>query len=160
MSAPLRSVVAPSGGRHDGFASGPVRGKAIVMLATVRGRTDRMWWGTAVESPDPAAAVFYENLLGWPVVHQEPGTAVLKPPQDGVFVVFQRAEDYIPPTWPPASGRQRTMMHLDVQVDDLVAAVADAESLGAVLADVQPQANVRVMFDPDGRPFCLCQETD
>jgi Glyoxalase-like domain len=51
------------------------------------------------------------------------------------------------------------MMHLDVQVDDLDAAVADAERLGAELAKTQPKANVRVMFDPDGRPFCLCPES-
>jgi hypothetical protein len=41
------------------------------------------------------------------------------------------------------------MMHLDVQVDDLDGAVADAASLGAELAEIQPQANMRVMFDPD-----------
>lgn len=131
------------------------------MLVTVRGRTERMWWGTAVESPDPAAAAkFYESLLGWRVVHPEPGTTVLQPPQDGVFVVFQLAEDYVRPVWPPVPGQQRTMMHLDVQVDDLDDAVADAESLGAVVADTQAQANVRVMLDPDGRPFCLRQEND
>lgn len=42
----------------------------------------------------------------------------------------------------------------------LAAAVADAQRLGAELADTQPQANVRVMFDPDGRPFCPCQDSD
>jgi hypothetical protein len=56
-------------------------------------------------------------------------------------------------------GQRRTTMHFDVQADDLDAAVADAESLGAQLAEVQPQANVRVMFDPDGHPFCLCRES-
>jgi catechol 2,3-dioxygenase-like lactoylglutathione lyase family enzyme len=127
----------------------------------VRGRLGHMWWGTAMESPDPAAlAAFYSRLLDWPVVHQEPGTSVLKPPQESVFMVLQLAEDYVRPVWPPVTGHQRTMMHLDVQVDDLDAAVADAESLGAELAEIQPQANVRVMFDPDGHPFCLCREID
>ena len=43
------------------------------MIATVRGRAAEMWWGTAMETPDPAAAaVFYSSLLGWSVVHQEP----------------------------------------------------------------------------------------
>jgi catechol 2,3-dioxygenase-like lactoylglutathione lyase family enzyme len=126
----------------------------------MRGRAGNMWWGTAVESPDPAAAAaFYSKLLDWPVVHQDPGTSVLSPPQESVFVVFQLADDYVRPAWPPVVGQQRTMMHLDVQVDDLDAAVADAERLGAELAKTQPQANVRVMFDPDGRPFCLCQES-
>ena len=114
-----------------------------------------------MEPPDPAAlAAFYSGLLDWPVVHQEPGTSVLKPPQESVFMVLHLAEDYVRPVWPPVTGHQRTMMHLDVQVDDLDAAVADAESLGAELAEIQPRANVRVMFDPDGHPFCLCSEID
>lgn len=51
-------------------------------------------------------------------------------------------------------------MRFDIQVGDLDAAVAGTESLGAAMADTQPQANVRVMFDPDGRPFCRYQESD
>ena len=98
-----------------------------------------MWWGTAMESPDPAALA--------PVV------ATVR------RLVGQIAEDYVRPVWPPGPGQQRAMMHLDVQVDDLDAATADAESLGAELAEIQFQANVRVMFDPDGHPFCLCRET-
>jgi hypothetical protein len=27
--------------------------------------------------------------------------------------------------------------------------------VGAVLAEVQPQDDVRVLFDPSGHPFCL-----
>lgn len=127
----------------------------------VRGRSGDMWWGTAIESSDPAAlAGFYSRLLDWQIVHEEPGTSVLKPPQDSVFMVFQLAADYVRPVWPPESGRQRAMMHLDVQVDNLDEAVADAEGLGAELATSQPQANVRVMLDPDGHPFCLCREVD
>lgn len=127
----------------------------------MRGRSEHMWWGPAIESPNPAAlATFYSSLLGWPIVQQEDGTSVIKPPQESVFLVFQAADDYVRPVWPSVTGQQRTMMHLDFQVDDLDAAVADAERLGAKLADSQPQANVRVMFDPDGHPFCLCREID
>lgn len=75
-------------------------------------------------------------------------------------MVFQLAEDYVRPVWPPMPGQQRAMMHLDVQVDDLEGAVADAVSLGAEPVQTQPQANVRVMVDPDGHPFCLCREID
>jgi len=115
-----------------------------------------MWWGTAIEAPDPTAlAAFYSGLLDWPVVHEEPGTAVVKPPQDSVFMVFQLAEDYVPPVWPPVPGQQHTMMHLDLQVEDLDAAVADAVALGARVAEFQPQDNVRVLLDPAGHPFCL-----
>jgi len=113
----------------------------------------------ALEAPDPAAlAGFYSRLLDWPVVHEEPGTAIVKPPQDHVYVVFQQADGYVPPTWPPAADAQRTMMHIDVEVADLDMAVEDAVALGARLAEHQPQDHVRVMFDPAGHPFCLCRD--
>jgi hypothetical protein len=50
------------------------------------------------------------------------------------------------------------MMHFDFQVGDLDSAVADAVALGARVADVQPQDNVRVLLDPAGHPFCLCRD--
>jgi len=127
----------------------------------MRNRSTNSWWGTALEAPDPSAlAVFYSRLLDWPVVHEEPGTAILKPPQDNVYMVIQQADDYEPPVWPPTRGAQRTMMHIDVQVDDLDAAVEEAAEMGARLADFQPQEHVRVMFDPAGHPFCLCRDDD
>jgi hypothetical protein len=46
-------------------------------------------------------------------------------------------------------------MHLDIEVEDLDAAVEHAVSVGAVLADFQPQKDVRVCLDPAGHPFCL-----
>ena len=47
------------------------------------------------------------------------------------------------------------MLHFEIQVDDLEGAVEHAVSLGARVADYQPQANVRVLLDPAGHPFCL-----
>jgi catechol 2,3-dioxygenase-like lactoylglutathione lyase family enzyme len=118
-----------------------------------------MWWGAAIEAPDPGAlARFYSELLGWPVGHEEPGTAVLAVPGGSSFLVFQQATGYQPPAWPPEPGRQRPMMHLDFQVGDLEAAVAEALALGASLATSQPQENVRVLLDPAGHPFCLCRD--
>ena len=123
-------------------------------------RTAGMWWGPAIEAPDPAAlARFYTQLLGWPIVHEEPGTSVLGAP-GGAFVVFQLAEGYQRPVWPPVDGGQRPMMHLDFQVADLAEATAEAVALGATLADHQPQAKVRVLTDPAGHPFCLCLDDD
>ena len=56
----------------------------------MRGRAAGHWWGTAIEAPDPAAlAEFYSRLLDWPVIHDEPGTSIVKPPQDSVYMVFQ-----------------------------------------------------------------------
>ncbi|MFC6084276.1 VOC family protein [Sphaerisporangium aureirubrum] len=127
----------------------------------MRTRTDGMWWGTAIEAPDPGAlARFYSELLGWPIGHEEPGTAILTAPQGSVYVVFQQATGYRPPVWPPVDGAQRPMMHFDFQVGDLDSAVADAVALGATLATAQPQENVRVLLDPAGHPFCLCREED
>jgi hypothetical protein len=127
--------------------------------AGMRSRTQGMWWGAAIEAPDPGAlAMFYADLLGWPITHQEPGTTVLAAPGGSSFIVFQQATDYQPPAWPPVPGQQRPMMHLDVQVGDLDVAVADAIALGASLAGTQPQDNVRVLFDPAGHPFCLCRD--
>ena len=125
----------------------------------MRSRGKDMWWGTAIEAPDPAAlAEFYSQLLEWPIVHQEPGTSVMAAPRGSTFIVFQQAEGYAAPVWPPVDGQQRTMMHFDFQVGDLDSAAADAVALGARVAEDQPQQNVRVLLDPAGHPFCLCRE--
>lgn len=47
------------------------------------------------------------------------------------------------------------MAHLDLEVSDLDAAVADALARGATLAAHQPQPRVRVLLDPAGHPLCL-----
>ena len=127
----------------------------------MRSRTQGMWWGPAVEAPDPAAlGRFYAELLDWPIVHEEPGTTVLAALPGPSFLVFQQASGYVPPVWPPVEGQQRPMVHLDFQVGDLAEAVADAIALGASLAGTQPQEHVRVLLDPAGHPFCLVVEVD
>jgi len=126
----------------------------------MRSRIEGMWWGTAMEAPDPGAlAAFYSQLLDRPIVHEEPGTSVVAAAET-TYLVFHAAEGYVPPVWPPVEGQQRTMMHFDFQVGDLDSAVAEAVELGATVADHQPQENVRVLLDPAGHPFCLCLETD
>ena len=125
--------------------------------ARMRSRMKGMWWGTAIEAPDPSAlARFYSDLLGWPIGHEEPGTAILAAPEGPIYFVFQQANGYQAPVWPPVDGRQRPMMHLDFQVGDLDSAVAEAVALGATVASHQPQPHVRVLLDPAGHPFCLC----
>jgi hypothetical protein len=51
-------------------------------------------------------------------------------------------------------------MHLDLEVDDIDAAVAHAVAVGAELATHQPQSNVRVMLDPAGHPLCPYVDAD
>ena len=73
----------------------------------MRSRTQGMWWGPALEAPDPAAlARFYSDLIGWPVVYEEPGTTVLATSRDAaVNVVFQQA-DRLPAAGVAAGGRR------------------------------------------------------
>jgi catechol 2,3-dioxygenase-like lactoylglutathione lyase family enzyme len=111
---------------------------------------------TVLGAPDPQAlGAFYARLLGWTVVKNEPVWAMVRPPSGGTGLSFQHERDYVPPVWPPASGEQQMMSHLDIAVEDLEAGVAWAMDAGAKLADYQPQEHVRVMLDPAGHPFCL-----
>jgi catechol 2,3-dioxygenase-like lactoylglutathione lyase family enzyme len=100
-------------------------------------------------------ARFYSRLLDWPVETDEAGWVTLRDPAGGAALSFQTEKLYRRPRWPAAPGEQQMMTHLDIAVDDLPAAVDRAVSLGATVADFQPQDHVRVCLDPDGHPFCL-----
>ena len=109
---------------------------------------------TVLGAPDARAlAAFYEQLLGWTRVADEPGWVMLRPPTRGTGLSFQHEQDYAAPVWPPSPGKQQMMMHLDIAVEDLEAAVSWACELGATVAEHQPQDEVRVMLDPVGHPF-------
>jgi catechol 2,3-dioxygenase-like lactoylglutathione lyase family enzyme len=112
--------------------------------------------GVTIGAPDPhALAVFYAGLLGWEIGREEEDDVWLRPSDGGRGLAFQRETAYRRPTWPAGPGDQQMMMHLEVMVDDLESAVAHAVSLGATVADFQPQEDVRVCLDPVGHPFCL-----
>jgi catechol 2,3-dioxygenase-like lactoylglutathione lyase family enzyme len=107
-------------------------------------------------TPDPRAlAEFYRKLLGWQIRADEPDWVTLRPADGGAGLSFQAEEEHHPPAWPAGPGDQQMQMHLDIEVDDLDAAGAHAIAAGAVLADFQPQDDVRVLLDPAGHPFCL-----
>lgn len=109
---------------------------------------------TVLGCPDPQAlGRFYAELLGWPIADDDPEWVTLRP--GGPALSFQREDDHVPPTWPQRPGDQQPQAHLDIRVDDLAAAGAFARSLGATLAEFQPQEHVRVHLDPAGHPFCL-----
>lgn len=114
-------------------------------------------------------AAFYAKLLGWPVTASEParpgmpaqdGWAQIRPPagEGGLTLNFEYEAKFTRPVWPAADGRQNATQHLDIAVRDLDETVRWAVAAGAVLADVQPQQDVRVMFDPAGHPFCLFKD--
>ena len=119
--------------------------------------TPRFRLGTVVLDCQDANALadFYSRLLGWDVTFREPDWALMRSPDGGTGLSFQTESWFQPPVWPEVNGRQTKMLHLDIQVDDLEAAVAHATAVGARQAEVQPQEHVRVLFDPAGHPFCL-----
>lgn len=100
-------------------------------------------------------ARFYERLLGWPIAVDQGGWVMIRNPGGGPGLSFQTEANHVAPVWPPRSGEQQMMMHLDIGVEDLGAGVAWALRAGAELAEHQPQDDVRVMVDPAGHPFCL-----
>ena len=111
---------------------------------------------TVLDAPDARAlAAFYQNLLGWTVVTEEPDWVMLRPPGGGTGLSFQTEAIYQAPVWPAAPGEQQMMLHLDLAAEDLESAVVWAVAAGAVPAGHQPQEDVRVMLDPAGHPFCL-----
>ncbi|MBO2448063.1 VOC family protein [Actinomadura barringtoniae] len=122
----------------------------------MRGRSLARYWGAVLEAPDARElADFYVRMLGWTIEKDEPGWVAVSPPDGVAYIAFQSSPEYERPVWPPTKGEQQMMMHLDIEVDDLDEAVEDAVSMGAMLADTQPQDDVRVLLDPAGHPFCL-----
>ena len=121
------------------------------------------WKGLAIDCADaPPMARFYEGLLGFEIHEVGPRWAQLFDPAGGVHLNIQGGEWYRPPTWPEQPGELTKMMHLEVQVDDLEAALALALELGGSEAPWQPPdrnpARLRIVLDPAGHPLCLFLE--
>ncbi|MBW8801709.1 MAG: VOC family protein [Streptomyces sp.] len=111
---------------------------------------------TTLDAPDAhELAQFYQGLLGWSVRKLEPAWVEIGPPDGGPGLSFQTEPLFTRPRWPSVRSEQQMMMHLDIEVNDLSAAVEQALALGATVTDFQPQDDVRVLFDPAGHPFCL-----
>lgn len=106
-----------------------------------------------LDSADPAPlAAFWAEFLGGRIIHETEEVVVVS--TDRGAIATCRVPDYTPPTWP--AGEKPKHMHLDVAVEDKVAAEAEALRLGARLADDQPGGDTwRVFLDPAGHPFCI-----
>lgn len=118
------------------------------------------WVGLALDCSDAEPmARFYEQLLGFEIRDLGPRWAQLFDPAGGVHLNIQGEDWYRPPTWPEEPGTLTKMMHFEVQVDDLEAAVATAIAAGGRESPWQPPtrdpARIRIMLDPAGHPLCL-----
>lgn len=118
------------------------------------------WVGLAIDCLEaPPVARFYEQLLGFEVRDVGPMWAQLWDPQGGVHLNIQGDPRYVAPTWPEEPGAQAKMLHLEVVVDDLEAAVQLAIRSGGRQAPWQPpdrdHDRIRIVLDPAGHPLCL-----
>ena len=106
-------------------------------------------------------AKFYATLLKWEAMLFDEEWACVYAPgtNQGTYpcILFQQNPAYRPPVWPEEPEAQQQMAHIDFAVNDLEKAVQHAIDCGATVADKQFSDNWRVMFDPAGHPFCLCQ---
>jgi len=103
-----------------------------------------------IDCPDPAAlAAFYSVLVGLPVTYRSDDWVVIAENETTSGFAFQFASDNRPPQWP--DPRHPQQFHLDVMVDDLVAAELWVLALGARRL---PDGD-HVYADPAGHPFCL-----
>jgi catechol 2,3-dioxygenase-like lactoylglutathione lyase family enzyme len=119
------------------------------------------WTGVCLDCADARElADFYADLFGWEIAGGDGKDWIqLRDPGGGVGLNIQGEEWYQPPVWPERTDSLHKMMHFEVLVDDMEAAVAHAIDAGATVASPQPadrdQRALRVMLDPAGHPFCL-----
>lgn len=119
------------------------------------------WVGVAIDCADAGpVARFYERLLGFELRDFDPPHwAQLQDPAGGVHLNVQGEAWYEPPTWPEQPSELTKMLHLEVEVDNLSAAVALAFEAGGREAPWQPPdrdpSRIWIVLDPAGHPLCL-----
>ncbi|MFC5144895.1 VOC family protein [Streptomyces aureoversilis] len=108
-----------------------------------------------LDCADPEAlAAFYQQATGFELHPASGGDFAGLMRGDGLFIGFQRVDDYQAPRWPGQTVPQQ--IHLDFEVDDLDEAEALLLELGAGKPEYQPDRDRwRVLTDPAGHPFCL-----
>jgi len=111
----------------------------------------------AIDAADPSRlAAFWAAALGWEVVADEPGEAVVEPP--GFAYLSPGA---LPLVFVPVSDQKtgKNRVHLDLastSLEDQAAQVERLLGLGAARADIgQGDVPWEVMADPEGNEFCV-----
>jgi catechol 2,3-dioxygenase-like lactoylglutathione lyase family enzyme len=106
-----------------------------------------------IDCPDPSAlATFYQNLLGFQRIQDEPDWISIGDGTHRPRIAFQPAPNLRAPRWPDPEYPQQ--LHIDVKVDDVDEAERRALELGARRLPGQGM-DYRVFADPAGHPFCL-----
>ncbi|WP_035844848.1 VOC family protein [Kitasatospora azatica] len=108
-----------------------------------------------LDCADPLAlAAFYQQATGLEPHPKSNADFAGLNRADGLFIGFQRVDDYRAPQWPDQTLPQQ--IHLDFEVEDLDEAETRLLELGAGKPEQQPnEARWRVLTDPAGHPFCL-----
>ncbi|MDV6274374.1 VOC family protein [Rhodococcus erythropolis] len=93
-------------------------------------------------------AKFWSGVLGGRPVERSAEWAFVDPP-GWTRLAFQRVPEF---------KRTKNRLHIDVSVDDVVAATEAAERLGAArVGNVQedPAGTFQVLLDPEGNEWCV-----
>jgi len=111
------------------------------------------WIEVTLDCLDPVrVAAFWQALLGGELSEPLPGWRRLEVP-DRPHITFQPV---------PEPKMAKTRLHLDLEVDDLDAALALVEGLGGSRTGEQhvyPEGTVEVVADVEGTEFCLVEYT-
>src|ERR1035437_9808332 len=89
----------------------------------------------SLDCANPAElAEFWVEMMGGTIVYRSVEVVTVR--TDWVWLCAVKVSDYKPPTWPEADVPKQ--IHLDLAVEDLETAVAQAQKLGARIAEFQP----------------------
>ncbi len=100
-------------------------------------------------------SAFWASMLGGEVEADDDWHSVSD--ADGAWRMgVQLAPNHVKPDWPDGTPEQQ--VHLDLYVEDIQSAHAEAVALGATVlkpVDLTTDSGFQVYADPAGHPFCL-----
>jgi catechol 2,3-dioxygenase-like lactoylglutathione lyase family enzyme len=118
------------------------------VVNTQGSRPPLRWASVCIDCADAdQMAAFYSRLLGWEIAARDTpatrqggaGWVALRDPAGGIGLSFQAEEWYQPPVWPEEPGAQTKMLHFEIAVDDLDAAVVYVLAAGEPSRHTSPR---------------------